>query len=141
VACLLERGELLLAHRDGALAGCVRVRALGDGESAELGLLTAARLGSGVGGELIASAERWARERGLRRMRLQLLVPRAGAHPFKRRLHDWYTRLGYRVAGRQDFADAEPEPAAHLLAPCDLVDYEKVLNADTLHLRGPAPIR
>ena len=31
------------------------------------------------------------------------MVPRAGSHPFKRRLQAWYSRLGYRLAGRHEF--------------------------------------
>lgn len=122
---LVHAGELLLCRRDGEIAGCVRVHAL-DAATAELGLLTAARAGSGVGGELIGLAEGWAKARGLARMRLQLLVPREGTHPFKLRLHRWYTRLGYRVIGREDFAVAVPH-AAPTTEPCDLVNYEKAL--------------
>jgi GNAT superfamily N-acetyltransferase len=117
---LLEAGELIVVHRDGALAGCVRVREL-DADTAELGLLSAAREGSGAGRELIARAEQWAREHGKTRMRLQLLVPVEGEHAFKVRLHDWYSRLGYRVTGREAF------PHESLAAPCDLVNYEKGL--------------
>jgi GNAT superfamily N-acetyltransferase len=126
VRALLDAGELIVLRRDGALAGCVRVHRVG-AETAELGLLSAARRDSGVGGELIALAETWARERGLARMRLTLLVPRAGTHPFKERLHAWYSKLGYRVIGRGDFADELPESAALLAAPCDLLVYEKAL--------------
>ncbi|WP_051324706.1 GNAT family N-acetyltransferase [Candidatus Solirubrobacter pratensis] len=126
VRAMLEAGELLTLERDGELAGSVRVRQL-DAQTAELGILSAARDGSGAGRELVARAEDWARGRGLTGMRLQLLVPREGTHPFKQRLHDWYRRLGYRVIGRRDFAEVLPEPATYLLAPCDLVDYEKAL--------------
>ena len=126
VSALLEAGELVVVRRDGALAGCVRVHAL-DAATGELGLLSAARRDSGVGSELIALAEGWARDRGLLRMRLTLLVPRAGTHPFKARLHAWYAKLGYRVIARQDFADELPESARLLTAPCDLVVYEKAL--------------
>jgi GNAT superfamily N-acetyltransferase len=120
VGALLEAGELIVARRDGAPAGCVRVRAL-DQDTAELGLLSAASVGGGVGPELIARAEGWARERGCTRMRLQLLVPRGPAHPFKVRLHEWYSRLGYIPIGR------EPAPFEKLTAPAELVNYEKAL--------------
>ena len=126
VRALLDAGELLIARRDEALAGCVRVHAL-DEETAELGLLSAAVRDGGVGGELVALAESWARERGLARMRLTLLVPRTGTHPFKARLHAWYSRLGYRVIARRDFADELPQAARLLCAPCDLLVYEKAL--------------
>jgi ribosomal protein S18 acetylase RimI-like enzyme len=126
VRSLLDAGELMILRRNGALAGCVRVHTL-DAVTGELGLLSAARRDSGVGRELIALAEAWARERGLAGMRLSLLVPRTGTHPFKARLHAWYSKLGYRVIARHDFADEWPEPARLLTAPCDLVIYEKAL--------------
>ena len=126
VRALLEAGELVVVRRDGALAGCVRVHAL-DAATGELGLLSAARHDSGVGRELVALAEAWARELGLARMRLSLLVPRTGTHPFKARLHAWYTKLGYRVIARRDFADELPEAARLLTAPCDFLIYEKAL--------------
>jgi N-acetylglutamate synthase-like GNAT family acetyltransferase len=123
---MLEAGEILTVERDGELAGSVRVHQVAD-DAAELGLLSAARKDSGVGRELVALAERWARERGLERMRLQLLVPREGTHPFKQRLHDWYSKLGYAVVGREPFEEALPDSAPYLLYPCDLVNYEKAL--------------
>jgi N-acetylglutamate synthase-like GNAT family acetyltransferase len=126
VRALLDAGELIVVRRDGALAGCVRVHAL-DAETGELGLLSAARLDSGVGSELVALAESWARERGLTRMQLTLLVPRTGTHPFKARLDAWYSKLGYRVIASRDFADVLPESARLLTAPCDLLIYEKAL--------------
>ena len=63
---MLDNGELLVVRRDGELAGCVRVHRL-DARTGELGLLSAARLDSGVGRELVALAEGWARERELTR--------------------------------------------------------------------------
>ena len=125
VQAMVDNGELLFVRRDGQLAGLVRVHQL-DERTAELGLLTAAKLDSGVGGELIQVAEDWARERNLPRMRLTLLIPREGTHPFKQRLHSWYSRLGYRAIGAEDVAKALPgiEKTA---VPCDLVTYEKVL--------------
>ena len=126
VRALVDAGELLVLERDGALAGCVRVHAV-DATTAELGLLSAARRDGGAGRELVGLAETWARDRGLARMRLSLLVPKVGTHPFKARLHAWYSRLGYRETGRRDFADVLPESAPLLSAPCDLVFYEKAL--------------
>jgi GNAT superfamily N-acetyltransferase len=123
---LADRGELVVARRDGALVGCMRLQRF-DATAAELGLLTAARGAVGVGRALVAFAEAWARDRELGTMRLQLLVPRGTSHPFKVRLHDWYTRLGYRETERRDFAVVVPEAAPELATPCDLVYYEKAL--------------
>ncbi len=125
VAC----GELAAAREDGRVVGCVRVTSL-DPRTAELGLLAVAgeRSGAGVGRALMAFAHDLARGRGHTAMRLTLLVPKDGSHPFKVRLDDWYRRQGYRVVGRADFATTHPEPARLLVAPCDLVTFERALS-------------
>ena len=94
-----------------------------------LGLLSVdpALQGGGVGRELVAFAERRSREAGATAMGLQLLVPRDGEHAFKSRLHDWYSRLGYRVVGRADFGATHPASAPYLAVPCDLLEYAKPL--------------
>ena len=57
-------------------------------------------------------------------MQLELLVPRGAPHPHKVRLHEWYSRLGYRAdLGRRDF----DEPL--LAGPADLWIYRKSLRA------------
>lgn len=50
--------------------------------------------GSGVGKLLVAAAERWARDLGLRVVRVRSNVVRTGAHRF-------YERLGFRVLKQQ----------------------------------------
>jgi GNAT superfamily N-acetyltransferase len=114
---LAAAGELAVARRDGEIAGCVRVG------SGELGLLavSARHAGTGVGRALVAFAEEVNRARGARTMGLVLLVPRAGTHPFKQRLHEWYTRLGYAVVG------SRPADFPGLAVPCRLMVYEKRL--------------
>ena len=129
VHALVAAGELAAAREDGRVVGCVRVTSL-DPRTAELGLLAVAgeRTGSGVGRALLASAHDLARERGHTAMRLTLLVPKEGSHPFKVRLDGWYRRQGYRVVGRADFAATHPEPAAFLVVACDLVTFERPLG-------------
>jgi GNAT superfamily N-acetyltransferase len=114
---LIARGELAVARRDGAVVGCVRTT------PGRLGLLAAApsELGTGVGRALIAFAEEFSRARGARAMQLELVVPREGSHPFKRRLQAWYARLGYRPAGRRPFE------VESLAVPCDALVFEKPL--------------
>ena len=126
---LVASGQLAAAREDGRVVGCVRVTSL-DPRTAELGLLAVAgeRAGSGVGRALMAFAHDLARERGHSAMRLTLLVPQEGSHPFKVRLEEWYRRQGYRAVGRADFAATHPEPAAHLAVACDLVTFERALG-------------
>jgi GNAT superfamily N-acetyltransferase len=123
MASLIERRELAAAYDGDRPVGCVRVT------TGELGLLAAARdaTGRGVGGALVAFAEETSRARGATTMRLELLVPRTGVHPEKARLHAWYTRLGYRVTGRDEFAAGHPGMAPWLAVPCDIVRYAKPL--------------
>jgi GNAT superfamily N-acetyltransferase len=118
---LIEAGEVAVARRNGKPVGCVRVRRLND-DTAELGMLSVAPdvHGGGVGRKLIAFAEN---AFPVSTMHLELLVPRAAPHAAKVRLHEWYSRLGYREIGRRGFA----EPL--LAAPADLVTYGKSLRA------------
>jgi GNAT superfamily N-acetyltransferase len=126
---LIASGQLAAAREDGRVVGCVRVTSL-DARTAELGLLAVAgdRAGSGVGSALMAFAHDLARERGHSAMRLTLLVPQDGSHPFKVRLDQWYRRQGYRTVGRADFAQTHPEPAGLLAVACDLVTFERALG-------------
>ncbi len=126
---LVAAGELVAALDDGEVVGCVRVTSIDRG-LAELGLLAVRRerAGSGLGGALIGFAHDLARARGHATMRLTLLVPREGTHPFKERLHGWYGRQGYRVVGREDFSATHPEVASELLVACDLLVFERPLG-------------
>ena len=56
-------------------------------------------------------------------MELELLVPRGARTRSKVRLHEWYSRLGYRRSARRDF----DEPL--LAGPADLRTYRKSLRA------------
>ena len=129
MADFMERREIAAAYAGDRPVGCVRVTRP-DAATGEFGLLAVARdaTGRGAGRALVAFAEVAARADGARVMRLELLVPRDGTHPAKVRLHEWYSRLGYRVARRGDFAAAYPEAALWLAVPCDLVGYEKPLS-------------
>jgi len=124
----IARGELAVARREGEPVGCVRVIRR-DETTGELGLLAAApeAHGTGVGTALVRFAEDASRAGGATEMRLELLVPRHGTQPAKERLHEWYTRLGYRVTGRTDFVAAYPEIRDLVAVPCDLRRYRKAL--------------
>jgi GNAT superfamily N-acetyltransferase len=129
LAGIVRAGELAVARLDGRLVGAVRVRRLASGEG-EFGMLVASpdHRGIGLGRRLVEFAERWARERGLDTMQLELLVPRDWTHPVKEFLREWYTRIGYRPVRRADLADDYPALAPLLATPCDFVVYHKPLS-------------
>jgi len=130
IAELIRWEELAVARIGGRLVGVVRVHAL-DAGTAEFGMLAAdpARRGVGIGRALVAFAEGWAVERGFAGMQLELLVPTSWQHPSKQLLHDWYSRIGYRVVKTGALGELYPELEPLLATTCDLVVYRKALAA------------
>lgn len=131
MAGLIAAGQIAVARRDGRLAGSVRVHDVG-ADAAELGLLVSApeERGTGVGRALADHVEGHSRERGLRAMRLELLLPREWRHPEKEFLQAWYGRRGYRRIETVEFDTAYPHLAPLLATPCELAIYEKPLHDD-----------
>jgi DNA-3-methyladenine glycosylase len=138
MGALVRAGEIAAVRRDGRLAGAVRVRQL-DGGAAEFGMLVAApqERGTGVGRELVAYAEDWARRRRLVRMQLELLVPRTWSHPVKEFLRAWYSRMGYREVRTDRLDEAYPALVPRLATPCDFLVFRKDLT-DYPWLHAPA---
>ena len=128
MAALIRAGEIAVARSDGRIVGAVRIQRLGSGEG-EFGMLVAApeHRGIGVGRELVHFAEGWARDHGLARMQLELLVPRTWTHPVKEFLRQWYTRIGYQAVRTGDLDEAYPALVPQLATPCDFVIYHKDL--------------
>lgn len=95
---------ILIAERDGAIVGCVRITDLGDGLSS-LGLLAVdpAGQGAGLGRRLIAAAEAGARTRSsATRMEMTVIAQRA-------ELIAWYERRGYvRTGETRPFPATDP---------------------------------
>jgi GNAT superfamily N-acetyltransferase len=127
VAGLAREGELFVARLGGRIVGCVRIRRIDD-DTSEFGMLAARPRGTGAGRELVRFAERWSREAGRDTMRLELLVPRAWAHPDKEFLAAWYARLGYRVIGSGPAEDSHPDLTPRLATPCDFLVFQKDLR-------------
>jgi GNAT superfamily N-acetyltransferase len=128
IAEAIRSGGMLAATRDGRVVGCAYVRPL-DAGAADLGLISAApdRWGSGVGRELVRSAEELMRSRGATTMQLELLVPKGWVHPEKDRLRAWYTRLGYRVVRSAPIELVAAHLASKLAAPCEFLIFRKPL--------------
>ncbi|KAI1142046.1 hypothetical protein F5Y05DRAFT_213167 [Hypoxylon sp. FL0543] len=112
--------------------GCISIKQLSENR-AELGLFAVAmsERGNGLGRDLLEWAEQWCRDNlggpGVAIAQLDLLVPTYFDHPFKKRLDVWYTRLGYRIVGRRDFALDYPDLAPQLAGPTEYRMYEKTL--------------
>ncbi|GID68249.1 GNAT family N-acetyltransferase [Actinoplanes cyaneus] len=128
VTALARAGELVADLRDGQLAGVVRVQRMPDG-SGEFGMLAAdpARRGEGIGGGLIRWAEDFCRSRGDHTMRLELLVPREFRLASKEFLHEWYSRLGYRILRVGRLEEQYPQLAPLLAGHADYRVYTKPL--------------
>lgn len=138
-----ELAELIAARqiavatsRDGHLVGSVQVHQVSD-DASEVGMLVAApeHRGTGVGRALLDFAERHSRDRGMRAIQLELLVPRAWRHPSKEFLKSWYGRSGYRVVRVGSIHDTHPHLARRLATPCDLEIREKPLRTDDTSLQ------
>lgn len=131
LAELIDAGEIAVATRDSQIVGSVRIHDVA-ADASEFGILVAdpEQRGIGIGRALIDFAERGARGRGLRAMRLELLVPREWQHPSKEFLKGWYGRLGYRLIATTTVDDSHPHLAPLLATPCDLEVHEKPLRAD-----------
>jgi GNAT superfamily N-acetyltransferase len=130
VAELIRAEQIAVATPHGQIVGSVRIHQV-SGDTSEFGLLVAApdQRGSGVGRALLDFAEQDGRERGLRAIQLELLVPRAWTHPSKEFLKTWYGRRGYRIVRAGSIADAYPHLAPLLATECDLEVHEKPLQA------------
>ena len=129
VAERVAAGEIAIATLGAELAGTIRIHEVAAG-TGEFGMLAAdpAHRGIGIGRALIGFAEDLCRDRGLRSMQCELLVPRIGTHPSKVALDAWYRRLGYAVTRRSPAAEAHPELVALLAVPCDFLVYTKPLR-------------
>jgi GNAT superfamily N-acetyltransferase len=124
----IRSGGMLSATAEGRILGCANVQPL-DAGTADLRLISTEpeRWGSGVGRELVRSAEELMRSRGMTTMQLELLVPKEWVHPDKDRLRDWYTRLGYRVVRSAPFEQIAAHLASQLATPCEFLVFRKPL--------------
>jgi GNAT superfamily N-acetyltransferase len=122
-------GHVVVARDDGRLVGSVRTRSL-DSDTGWFGVLAVEHAdgGRGIGGDLVAYAERRAVSGGANTMQLELLVP-LRSHAHTDRLAAWYGRLGYHETERRDLADVEPTAVPFLAIPCEVAVMQKRLTA------------
>jgi GNAT superfamily N-acetyltransferase len=138
VAGLIRAGQMVVASRDGEVVGSVRVHDVAD-DASEFGMLVAApaHRGVGVGRALLDFVERQGRDRALRAIQLELLVPRTWSHPSKEFLSAWYGRRGYRIVRIERPEGPYPHLAPLLATPCDLQIREKPLRRTGTPHPGP----
>jgi GNAT superfamily N-acetyltransferase len=127
----VRSGGVIGATLDGRIVGCAYVRPL-DAGTADLGLISVipARWGSGVGRQLVHSAEELMRSRGVSTMQLELLVPKGWIHAEKQRLRAWYERLRYRVVRVAPFEEVAAHLESQLATPCEFLVFRKRLAAE-----------
>jgi GNAT superfamily N-acetyltransferase len=129
LAALIRARQIAVATRDQDIVGSVWVHNDVSDDVGEFGMLVSAaeQRGIGIGRALLDFVENTARERGLRAMQLELLVPRDWKHPTKEFLEAWYGRRGYRLIRTGRIDDAYPQLAPLLATPCDLEIHQKPL--------------
>lgn len=84
--------------------------------------------GIGIGRQLIDFAERLSRQRRLRAIQLELLIPRGEPHAGKEMLRSWYARRGYRLIHVRSIDETYPHLAPLLATPCVVEVHEKALH-------------
>jgi GNAT superfamily N-acetyltransferase len=103
LAMLMERGVFLLREQEGELIVCVYLELRG--ERCYLGMLSIApeRQRAGLGRQMMAAAETYAREHGAKWMDLRVVSPR------REELVPLYERFGYGVQGTAEYPEALAE--------------------------------
>jgi predicted N-acetyltransferase YhbS len=111
-------GTFLVSEDEGKITGCVYVERKGD--RGYFGLLSVdpSRQKAGLGRQLIAAAEEFARETGARFMDIRMINLRSELPPL-------YSKLGYRMTGTLPY----PEERRHMLSqPVHFVCMSKELG-------------
>ena len=133
VSAAIRDGQAVAARLSGRLVGSVFLRKL-DSETGWFGALavTPAHSGHGIGRELVAFAERWARSARLTRMQLEVLIPVEAEIAYSQRLAHWYRRLGYREVSHCPLEEIEPGATPFLATPCQVVIHIKPLGPERI---------
>ena len=128
MAKLVASSQLVGAYVNGHLVGCARTEKLGKEEEG-FGMLAVedSQRGTSLGRDLVQFVEQESRQKGFKRMQLEILTPKGWHHPSKEFLKAWYGRLGYEKTRVGSIEEASPGFSKLLATPCDLVVYEKAL--------------
>ena len=126
---IADRQVAVATIADGLVVGSMQLHQICE-DTSEFGMLVADpdHRGAGIGRALLDFAEQDSRDRGLRAIQLELLVPRTWRHPSKEFLKSWYGRRGFRHIQTRRMDDTHPHLAPLLATPCDLEVHEKPLR-------------
>jgi len=129
---VIGRGELIGVWVDGVPVGSIHVYQLKE-ETFAFGLFSVdfAFKGQNIGRKLIEAAELQAKASGGKFMELEVLRLKEKELAVKRRLHEWYLRLGYELVATIDFEDRKPNKAdkvKNFRQPSTFDCYRKALN-------------
>ncbi|KAK3342235.1 hypothetical protein B0H65DRAFT_214814 [Neurospora tetraspora] len=83
--------------------------------------------GSGVGRDLLKFAEDWTREKGGKKMQVELVVGDGWEHEEKTKLAGWYERAGYQNVKEVDLSEGIPELGPLLARKARYRVYQKPL--------------
>lgn len=106
---ILDKKQLFVAFINDQVVGSIRAYPLSKKKYA-FGLLSAdfSESGKGIGRSLIEAIEQYAKEQGATIMELEILRPADIISPFKERLANWYTGMGYNFLETVNFDVVEP---------------------------------
>ena len=109
-----------------SLIGCCRFHRL-DSQTSDFGMLALSTQyrSLGVGSTLVTYLE----SHSLPNLQCELLFPSPVEQPWKRRLANWYEKLGFRCIELGDFKVHYPHLEPFLAVPCEYRIYRKVLIA------------
>lgn len=123
---LIERGEIFIAYYKDKVVGGIHFSERKKGlYSFSLLCADFDKNGLGIGRALINEVEAIAKENGATAIQIEILRPKGVEVPFKKRISDWYERLGYHYTHSQNFAEIKPVKAQNLVQPSDFDYYWK----------------
>jgi GNAT superfamily N-acetyltransferase len=129
---LIKCGEIFGAFIDSQLVGSVRLFKK-DPQTFSFGLLSADlnMQGKGIGNTLVSYIETRAKQKGAVYMDIEILRAVTLEPPFKKRLKEWYIKLGYTYTQSGSFLELKPyhaDKAKKLIQPCVFDCYQKILS-------------
>lgn len=126
---LIEKDEILVAFYQGEVVGGIHYYQRNATHYA-FSLLCAdfSKKGLGIGRALVGQVEKIAKANKAKAIQIEILRAKEIEVTFKKRLSDWYQRMGYIYTHSQNFAEVYPEKSINLANPSNFDYYRKVLD-------------